>query len=209
MFEFEEKKAAADSLVDQSKARAGKNIAAGNITEIADAENVYTGSVTINSPAEKQSSKIEQLISKLKLEMENNVHAKEMVDALQYFHQRVAVDGIDGLEKKLEHSGREGMKIKALMQKEAFSKKLDEYAHYCSAQEIFAFLLAKADDLFDVEITPLIDTESVENVKKATKEKIVDPIMSEISNDIMGLNHTHINGMIYWLAEQCFVRWHK
>lgn len=188
--------------VDQSNAQAGGDNVAGN-------KNTINNPQIIVQPPQKNQSKIEVLIARLKQEINSNSHVKVIIDELQYYHERHATDGIDGLEAKLKHSGRTTMTSKALRQKEAFSKKLAQYAHYATAQEIFAFLLSKIDHLFDVEVSPMLATASVDDVTKVTKDKIIEPIIEEISSDIMGMNHDHVLGMVYWLAEQCFIRWHK
>lgn len=185
--------------VNQSGAVAGGDNVGGNKTHIGDVK-IYAG---------RNATKIEILMQRLVKEKENNQHIKNMIDSLQHYHQRVSMDGIDGLENKLRHSGREKMLIKALMQKEAFMKTQDNFRHFQSAQEIFALLLSKIESCFDVEIGDLLDSADIAEINRVTKEKIVDPIMLEISDDVMGLNYNHVYGMIYWLAEQCFIRWHK
>lgn len=191
-----------NNSVNQKGAKAGKNIAARDINE--------TYIENANLPPQPKKTKVENLLERLQLEIDGNIEARQMIDDLQYYHERLSVDGIDGLENKLKHYGADESEIlKAMMKKEAFNKKLEKFVHYNSAQEIFALLLSKVDYFFDTEISPLIETASSEDIAKQTKEKIVDPVMAEISDDIMGLNYNHVVGMVYWLAEQCFIRWHK
>lgn len=188
--------------IDQTKAQAGGHVVAG------DQNNTEIGEINLNLQNSRK-TKIDRLLERLQDEIAGNEQAKQMIDDLQYYHNRHAVDGIDGLENKLNHSGRGDMVLKALRRKEAFNKKLEQFVHYSSAQEIFALLLSKVDLIFETEIEPNLDGKSIDEITKDTKEKIVDPIMEEISEDIMGLNYNHVLGMVYWLAEQCFVRWHK
>lgn len=186
--------------VNQKGAQAGQKVIGGDNTDI---EN-------INILPQPKKTKVENLLEKLQLEMDGNIEVKQMIDDLQYYHERLSVDGIDGLENKLKKRGADESEILlAMRKKEAFNKKLEKFVHYNSAQEIFALLLSKVDLVFETEISHLVDTASSEEIAKKTKEKIVDPIMAEISDDIMGLNYNHVLGMVYWLAEQCFVRWHK
>lgn len=184
--------------IDQRGASAGDKIIAGNNVE------------SINVLPQPQKTKVENLLEKLQAEIEGDIQAKQLIDDLQFYHNRYSVDGIDGLENKLRHCGEdEEIILKAMMKKEAFNKKLEKFTHYNSAQEIFALLLSKVDALFEAEIYGLIGNTSSDEIKKLTKEKVVDPVMGELSDDIMGINYNHVSGMIYWLAEQCFVRWHK
>jgi len=39
-------------------------------------------------------------------------------------------------------------------------------------------------------------------------ERIANPIVEECGSDLMSVNHNLVLGMIYWLAEQCFIKWH-
>jgi hypothetical protein len=40
-------------------------------------------------------------------------------------------------------------------------------------------------------------------------DRIVNPIVEECGGDIMSVNHNIVQGMVYWLAEQCFIKWHN
>ena len=37
---------------------------------------------------------------------------------------------------------------------------------------------------------------------------IVAPIVEECGCGVFTMTYNHVLGMIYWLAEQCFIRWH-
>ena len=80
---------------------------------------------------------------------------------------------------------------------------------YASAQEIFAHLLAKAELEFSTHVLPQIDSLSEVEINEAITKRIVDPIVAECGTSVFKLNHATAMGMLYWLAEQCFVRWHK
>ncbi|RCK45505.1 hypothetical protein TH30_13090 [Thalassospira profundimaris] len=159
---------------------------------------------------ERRKSQIESWMEKLAQEISSNEKTQEMVDSLQYFKKKYSVDGIDGLENKLEHAGRGKEQIaKALMRKEEFSKLLDKYGLYGSAQEIFAFLLSRVEHLFEVEVTPLIGHVDDTEIEKLIQHKVVSPVLDEMSQGVFAVNNNHASGMVYWLAEQCFIRWHK
>lgn len=54
-----------------------------------------------------------------------------------------------------------------------------------------------------------LDRTSVECV---VEEKIINPTIAEIDasvgSDHLLITHTLIKGMIFWLADRCWVRWH-
>jgi hypothetical protein len=46
-------------------------------------------------------------------------------------------------------------------------------------------------------------------INQLTSELIVEPAVLECGASVFQLDHNTALGMVYWLAEQCFVRWHK
>lgn len=159
---------------------------------------------------ERRKSQIEFWMEKLAEEMAHNEKTQEMVDSLQYFQEKFSIDGIVGLENKLKHAHRSPEKVKkALKRKEEFSKLLDRFGLFGSAQEIFAFLLSRTEHLFEVEVEPFIGQVDDAEIDRITQHKVVTPILDEMSQGVFAVNNNHASGMVYWLAEQCFIRWHK
>ncbi|WP_368039360.1 MULTISPECIES: ABC-three component system protein [unclassified Tardiphaga] len=37
----------------------------------------------------------------------------------------------------------------------------------------------------------------------------MEPTVSECGASVFEIDHNTALGMVYWLAEQCFVRWHR
>ena len=132
-----------------------------------------------------------------------------MVEGLQRFYSRKSVDGIDGLEAKLTAGGRSHELFDALEQKERFSKLLDKWSLYASAQQIFAYLLAKAEHEFRLIVLPQITLLDEVCINQLVSERIVYPLVDEVGDGVFNVDPGIVMGMIYWLAEQCFVRWHQ
>lgn len=131
------------------------------------------------------------------------------VENLQFFYEKTAVDGVAGLENKLKAAGRESEYILALRKKEHFVKLLEKWSKYASAQEIFAYLLADVEHQFSMHVYPKLDELDGESVNKIVDELIVQPTIIACGTTIFTLNASVVMGMLYWLAEQCFVRWHR
>lgn len=181
--------------VDQSGAQAE-----GDIVGRDKQENNYYNS--------RPQSKVEKLLQSLKQQIENNEHAKETIDELARYHRRKSIDEINGLEAKLNAAGRSDSYEDAIEKKEMFVKLLEKYALYLSAQQIFAHCLAKVDVKFNYIIYPEIPCKSLSEINKQVIEQIVDPIVEECGCDVFNITYDHVMGMVYWLAEQCFIRWH-
>lgn len=160
-------------------------------------------------PPTTKASIVEQLMARLHKEMEDNTPAAAMIDELCYYHQRKAHDGVVGLEAKLAKAQRNHEIDGALDRKEQFAKILEKWSMYASAQEIFVHLLARAEVEYRAHILPQIGTLTMVEVNDAITTRIVEPIVADCGNTIFRLNHGTAMGMFYWLAEQCFVRWHK
>lgn len=184
--------------IDQRGASAGEDVVAGNKT----VNHLYP-------PTTRYPGIVEQLLEKLQSEMTKNAEVRHTVESLQYFYESRAKDGIIGLEAKLIAGGREHELYLALAKKEQFVKLLEKWSMYASAQEIFAYLLAGAEYQFSMFVHPKIGKLDQTDINELVDERIVAPTIVECGTSVFTLNHSLVMGMIYWLAEQCFVRWHK
>ena len=155
-------------------------------------------------------SKIEALKARLIEEIKKNPTTINVIEELQIFHnRRFSHDGINGLEAKLKAGNREFETNDALEQKEMFAKLLVNWSMYVSAQEIFAHLLSRAVQEFRSFIQPNLQTLDIATYNALVNEKIVKPLVDEIGEGCISFNDLVSMGMYYWLAEQCFVRWHR
>jgi hypothetical protein len=154
-------------------------------------------------------SVIDQLLEKLHAEIEANVQTRKTVESLARFQKQRAPDGVVGLEAKLKKADREHELLDALEQKELFVKLLETWSLYESAQSIFAYFLAKAEYEFKFFIQPQIGQLSEIEFNQLVNDKVVAPTTTMCGGSTFTIDHSEAMGMIYWLAEQCFVRWHK
>ena len=150
-----------------------------------------------------------QLLKKLQEEVENSEEVQHTIEALTHYYSRRAPDGINGLKAKLEAGDRSNEYFEALEKKELFAKLLEKWSLYVSAQEIFAYLLAKAEYEFTYFINPQIPALDPMEINQLVNDRVVMPTIDECGSSVFTLNHSIVMGMVYWLAEQCFVRWHQ
>lgn len=163
-------------------------------------------SITINN---YRPQKIDGIVAKLKREQEDGTTTDGKIEALQYYLTPVTPDGILGLEAKLKHANRSDQLHTALREKELFVKFLERWSHFSSAQELFAYLLAAVEQRFNSFPYAKIEELSRSDFDAMVHEKVIEPVMAELCDEPLGINATVVCGMIYWLAEQCFVRWHR
>jgi hypothetical protein len=134
---------------------------------------------------------------------------RHFVESLQYYFQLQPYDDVVGLEAKLDHAGRSTQKVSALRKKEAFAKLLTEWGAYPSAQEVIAYFLTKIETSFETEVAPYLGIEPPEIIDRIIQNKLVAPVLEEMGCGPFMLNYANVAGMVYWLAEQCYVRWHS
>lgn len=158
---------------------------------------------------EPKKSLVEKLLIKLREQYDCSDKTQITIDELARYHTRRASDGINGLEAKLKASGRSDYYEEAIEKKEMFAKLLERWSLYSSAQEIFAHILARAENEFTHVVYGQIPAKTPEEINALVMDRIVNPIVEECGGDLMSVNHNLVQGMVYWLAEQCFIKWHK
>ncbi|MBK9003918.1 MAG: hypothetical protein IPM41_08700 [Sphingomonadales bacterium] len=162
-----------------------------------------------NNHYSQRRSQIDGWLDKLAAELRDDVKVQNFVDSLQYYFQEMPYDDVIGLEAKLDKSGRSDQKISALRKKEAFSKLLAEWQAYPAAQEIIAYFLAKVESAFENSVRPILASACVSEIDEAVTREMIEPVLTEMGCGPFMLNHNNVAGMVYWLAEQCYVRWHQ
>lgn len=159
--------------------------------------------------SENRSSKIKELFKKFKYEKENNIQFSEIIEELDRFSKPKSGPVI-GLEAKLIAANRESFLEYAIEVKEFYTKKLYKYQFYESAQNINIYLLALVRTYFMNYVYPLIyNGESSETVNIMVGEKIINPLLEELDGDTLGFSSEDIEGMIYFLTGNCYIKWTK
>jgi hypothetical protein len=187
--------------IDQRGATPHRDLVGGNVTNNNTVNNVYNASPT--------PSVVGQLLQRLEAEMQDNTHVHDVMDSLRLFYEKKSHDGVDGLEAKLNRANRKHESQRAIEKKELFVKLLDKWSLYASAQEIFVYLLARAEQEFAMHVLPQLGDLKEHEINGIIDSKIVEPIVTECGATIFQVNHGTAMGLFYWLAEQCFVRWHQ
>lgn len=180
--------------VNQSGARAGKKVVGRD-----------DNSVNIVS---KEGLHVKALVAKLDAEMENRELKNELIESLQFFDEPYTPDGVKGLDAKLEVSGRIEKLHLATRHKELFAKFLSKYSLYGAAQELLALCLHRVHQEFEDRIHPYCDDLSANDIDQIIMREIVHCIVDEYGLGTFALNHGVVQGMVYWLAERCYIRWH-
>jgi hypothetical protein len=131
-----------------------KDIAAGRDNAAGDITNINSNNQTFHVNLVDEKSPIAAWMALLAEEITTNKHVSDFIDTLQMYHEKHSHDGINGLEAKLNHSGRNSEISLALRKKELFTRLLAKYSMFDSAQQIFAYLLSKMEQDFRSFVLP-------------------------------------------------------
>lgn len=188
------------STSNLSKSQVSGDQAGNNITKI----------TNYNQIDGVKSSQINRLLKLLSEQISKDDAMVGFVDDLQFFIDNRDGETVVGLQQKLEFCGRGAAFNDAKKKKEFFAKLLMRFERFSSAQQLFAYIMATIHETFETKIIPSTQSLSQKEIDAMIEDEIVDKIITELGegSDHMTLNRTHIKGMIYWLADKCYVRWH-
>jgi hypothetical protein len=182
--------------VDQSHATAGGDNVAGNKT-------------TIALPPRERIAAFDALKKRLCEDLAADKRVKDTIEKLRRYEKPVSPDGIAGLEDKLNHAGRQDELFYALEQKERFAMFMAEWSFFETAQKLIALALATIEYEYAVHILPNVTSLDRQQVDCLIHDRVVVPLFNDIGVDVLDLDQNLIMGMVYWLGDQCYVRWHQ
>ena len=149
------------------------------------------------------------LLNKFKEERDGNVLLSVLIEDFDYYKRPYKGDVV-GLEQKLKDGGRDDFISYALKSKERFHKKLIRYQFFESAQKINVYLLALVESYFENHICPKIyKGQSSEEIKGLIQELLINPLLNELEENLLGFTAADINGMLYFLTGNCHIKWTK
>jgi hypothetical protein len=148
---------------------------------------------------------LELLSSEIKSEKRQEM-TKFIGDLYTYVHTRDPNDP-DDLSAKLKAANRDKELLIAPAALEQFDMLLETYQHFPSGQKLLGLFLANIHDVFCYQIVNrgLSD----DKIDEIIQTKIIDQTIVDIG---LGFEHftlskRQVRGMIYFLADKCFVRW--
>lgn len=129
-------------------------------------------------------------------------------EKLEHYLSNATSSDVRGLEEKLNCSGRADLLNEALIRKQSAYKIIMLQQCSKSAQTIFTFLLAELVVNFEQLVLPLVQAKaSREIVDAAMLEKVITPALKMLESNPLSLDKLDIQGFVYFLAGNCYVRW--
>lgn len=158
---------------------------------------------------EKRNNHLCKLMEKFKKERDGDVQVSTIIEELTHYKSPADSGDIIGLEEKLKLGTRLDLLDDALITKEKFTKKLIKYELYESAQEIYATLLAHVSYSFKTYILPKIIEQKYSNaeINEMIDKKVIEPLYSELDENVLRIYKDEINGMLYFLTGNCHIKW--
>lgn len=132
----------------------------------------------------------------------------EWSEKLEHFFSNKTNTDIRSLKEKLVSSGRGYMVDAALMKKQSAWKAIMRQQGSRAAQTIYTFLLAEIVVNFEQSVLPLVQASaSPEVIDAAMLEKVISPALEMLESNPLMLNKLDIQGLVYFLAGNCHIRW--
>ncbi len=127
-------------------------------------------------------------------------------DLYLYVHARDESDP-DTLEQKLESANRSSERRLAVRALERFQMLLETYQHFPSGQKLLGFFLAQIHDVFCYQILGKGLTDA--QIDGIIQSQIIDKTILDMGRGFkhFTLTPVHVRGMLYYLADKCYVRW--
>jgi hypothetical protein len=190
-----------ENKVSQSKNEAGGDLAGRDI--IRNRNSIYYDFGKGN----RLIAPIQSLYAEFELEKETNPQITEFIEELNYYYNKL--DGeVIGLEEKLKNANREGFIKFALRVKETYHKKLYRHQFSDTAQRINVFVLALVESYFTNIVYPKICAHaSYEEINILIQENVINKVLNELGENVLGFTATDINGMLYFLTGNCHIEW--
>lgn len=149
-----------------------------------------------------------RLIEKLKIEKQSNTIFQEKLNELIHYSTHVDREELIGLKKKLEAGNRSHELFFAQDTKERIFQKIKKNEHYESAQEIYAYILSEIYSRFYNHIYPaIVNGKSIDEVNQLVGKYIIEPIQNILGENILRIMRDDINGMLYFLTDNCHIKW--
>lgn len=152
---------------------------------------------------------LQRLSSEINQEQKQNMELF-LGDLYLYVQKRDQEDD-DDLETKLRSANRTAEFTNAERSLEAFNMLLEEYQYFPSGQKLFGYFLGRIHDVFCFQILNRIASLNDADIDTIIQREIIDKTISDMGEGFehFVLTHKHVRGMIYYLADRCYVRWDK
>ena len=158
--------------------------------------------------AARESTAMSKLVEQYLAETAADKTLSVWTEKLEHYLSNETSSDIRGLEEKLCASGRTDLLKVALIRKQSAYKAIMKQQGSKSAQTIYTFLMAEIVVNFEQSVLPLVQSNaSREVVDAAMLENVITPAFKMLESNPLMLDKMDIQGLVYFLAGNCYIRW--
>ncbi|WP_216838380.1 ABC-three component system protein [Vibrio atypicus] len=157
----------------------------------------------------RQDLRLRELVAEHEQEIQKDELYKEFSSQLNNFLERKVEGKLRDLGQKLTDGNRDYLLDYAMDVKERVSKKIMQFSHYRSAQELYTYILTNIRTTFLHEISPRIKSGEfkVYEINDLVEEKIIQPVLESVHGCSLNIDKDELYGLLYILTGNCYIEW--
>ena len=157
----------------------------------------------------RQDHRLRDLVKEHEQEIQRDKQYQEFSNQLNNFLERRVAGKLRDLGQKLTDGKRDFLLDYAMDVKERVSKKITQFSHYKSAQELYTYILTNIRTTFLHEISPRIRSGDfkVYEISDLVEEKIIQPVLESVHGCSLNIDKDELYGLLYILTGNCYIEW--
>ncbi|WP_102313410.1 ABC-three component system protein [Vibrio cyclitrophicus] len=157
----------------------------------------------------RQDHRLRELVEEHEQEIQKDELYKEFSSQLNNFMERKVEGKLRDLGQKLTDGNRDYLLDYAMDVKERVSKKIMQFSHYRSAQELYTYILTNIRTTFLHEISPRIKSGDfkVYEINDLVADKIIQPVLESVHGCSLNIDKDELYGLLYILTGNCYIEW--
>lgn len=157
----------------------------------------------------RQDRRLRELVKEHEQEIQKDELYKEFSSQLNNFLERKVEGKLRDLGQKLTDGNRDYLLDYAMNAKECVSKKITQFSHYRSAQELYTYILANIRTTFLHEISPRIKSGNFKDyeINELVEGKIIQSVLENVHGCSLNIDRDELYGLLYILTGNCYIEW--
>ncbi len=155
-------------------------------------------------------SSLEQAVIEIKKSLGEDKEAVDIIDELADYITEHPAREVIGLENKLKKGDREDLKLRAVLLKNRFERKVAKNQMSLAEQHVYVQVLSAISSIWHSKIKPIIDIGASKNaVDSAVFSELIEPVHKAVVRYDTLATSESVSGMLYFLTGKCHLEWEK
>ncbi len=157
----------------------------------------------------RQDHRLRELVEEHEQEIQKDELYKDFSSQLNNFLERKVEGKLRDLGQKLTDGSRDYLLDYAMDVKERVSKKIMQFSHYRSAQELYTYILTNIRTTFLHEISSRIKSGDFKDyeINGLVEDKIIQPVLESVNGCSLNIDKDELYGLLYILTGNCYIEW--